>query len=106
MSKPSMIPLTGVVLQEVLRILHCMGPKEFRECWPEQSDYLWEKYRLKDYNVFNFICYLDEGNAQKLVEYAYKEMNPEIKAWTPEGYAAFMKHMDDWFERQKTGGEK
>lgn len=76
--------MTGVFLQEVLRILNCMTREEFDLCWGDMGGYLWNKFELKEFEVFDFVCYLDPGNAQKLVKYAGKQMSVDILSWTEE----------------------
>ncbi len=76
--------MTGVFLQEVLRILNCMSLNEFADCFGDMGHYLWEKFEGKDFDVFAFVCYLDPGNAQKLVKYAERQMSVDILNWTEE----------------------
>lgn len=82
--------MTGVFLQEVLRQLNCMDEEEFRECWPKNGTYLWDKFLGKGQDVFEFICYLDPGNAQRLINYVITKAPPEVLFWSQEGYDAMI----------------
>ncbi len=94
--------MTGVVLQEILRILNCMSRNEFGDCFGDMGDYLWEKFDGKEFDVFNFVCYLDPGNAQKLVNYATSKMSIDILSWTEKSWIEEQKRQQAIFNKMIT----
>jgi hypothetical protein len=61
----------GLQFQNAIRILFCMGAKDFKECFGEgNAPYLWEKFTI-DFGKRpdDFICYLDPNNIQLLFDY-------------------------------------
>jgi len=57
--------------QNAIRILYCMGAKEFRDCFgPDKAPHLWEKYTVEFHrNPAELVCYLDHKNIRALHDY-------------------------------------
>lgn len=55
-------------LRVCLKTMHSMGKHEFKSCWGQNWDHLWD--RLMGSSNSEFILYLDAPNLQKFCEYA------------------------------------
>jgi uncharacterized protein YcgL (UPF0745 family) len=57
--------------QNAIRIMFCMGKKEFQDCFgPDNGSYFWAKY-TEDFNrsPADLICYFGPNNIQTLFNY-------------------------------------
>lgn len=65
---------------ESLRHINCMEKEDFKECFGEDGDYLWNKFvNVKEADVFEFLCYLDLQNGKRLYDFCLERIRSKKK---------------------------
>jgi len=65
--------MKGTDFTEILRVINCMSFLEFEKIFPGDTDHYWSKKNSK--GLAFFLMYLDNCNANRLIEYAINKMN-------------------------------